>query len=260
MKTTKSVPTITKPTYKAAEALPPTPPPIPATANGASTHGASPRRVLIIDDHPVLRMGITLLINNTPGWSVCAEAGSGTEGLDRARVLKPDLILLDLTLPDRNGLDLLQEFQESLPEVPVLILSMHDEMLYAERALRGGARGYVMKETGGAKVIEALNTVIEGRVFVSDRVSSELLGNLNRRSQTGPRSPLGTLTDREFEIFRLIGEGKSTRVIAAQLGLSPKTVDVHRANIKEKLAIRDLPTLIRQAVCWVEGQRLTPQK
>jgi len=206
----------------------------------------------------MLRMGITLLINNTPGWKICAEAGSGAEGLEKARELKPDLILLDLTLPDRNGLDLLQDLQEALPDVPVLILSMHDEMLYAERALRGGARGYVMKEAGGAKLIEALNTVVEGRVFVSERVSSELLGNLNRRTQSTPKSPMGSLTDREFEIFQLIGEGKSTRVIAAQLGLSPKTVDVHRANIKDKLGVRDLPTLIRQAVCWVESQRLTP--
>jgi len=220
---------------------------------------APARRALVIDDHPVLRMGISLLINSTPGWTVCAETGSGEEGLAKATELKPDLVLLDLTLPDRNGLDLLKDFQEALPNVPVLILSMHDEMLYAERALRGGARGYVMKEAGGAKVIEALNTVIEGRVFVSDRVSSDLLGNLNRRNQNTVQSPLGNLTDREFEIFRLIGEGKSTRMIASQLGLSPKTVDVHRANIKEKLVIRDLPALIRQAVCWVEGQRFEPQ-
>lgn len=219
-----------------------------------------PHRVMVIDDHPVLRMGISLLINSTPGWKVCAEAGTGLEGLERAQTSKPDLILLDLTLPDRNGLDLLKDFQQMLPETPVLILSMHDEMLYAERALRAGARGYVMKETGGAKVIEALQTVMEGRIFVSDKVSSDLLGNLNRRSQAPSKSPLGSLTDREFEIFRLIGDGKSTRVIADQLGLSPKTVDVHRANIKEKLGVRDLPTLIRQAVCWVEGQRLEPQK
>lgn len=236
----------------------------PPVATAPATPAAKPpaptaRRVLVIDDHPVLRMGISLLINSSPGWIVCAEAGSGQEGLAKAAETKPDLILLDLTLPDRNGLDLLKDFQEALPNVPVLILSMHDEMLYAERALRGGARGYVMKEAGGAKVIEALNTVVEGRVFVSDRVSSDLLGNLNRRNQSAAKSPLGSLTDREFEIFRLIGEGKSTRIIAAQLGLSPKTVDVHRANIKEKLTIRDLPALIRQAVCWVEGQRLEPQ-
>ncbi len=217
-------------------------------------------RVMVIDDHPVLRMGISLLINSTPGWKVCAEAGTGAEGLERAKQSQPDLILLDLTLPDRNGLDLLKDFQQLLPETPVLILSMHDEMLYAERALRAGARGYVMKETGGAKVIEALQTVMEGRIFVSEKVSSDLLGNLNRRSQAPSKSPLGSLTDREFEIFRLIGDGKSTRVIAEQLGLSPKTVDVHRANIKEKLGVKDLPTLIRQAVCWVEGQRLEPQK
>lgn len=246
-----------------------TPPASPRSPNAEAPAGpppaapgspGQPRRVIVIDDHPVLRMGISLLINSTPGWKVCAEAGTGQEGLEKAQQTRPDLILLDLTLPDRNGLDLLKDFQQLLPDVPVLILSMHDEMLYAERALRAGARGYVMKETGGAKVIEAIQTVIDGHIFVSERVSSDLLGNLNRRAQAPSKSPLGSLTDREFEIFRLIGDGKSTRIIADQLGLSPKTVDVHRANIKEKLGVKDLPTLIRQAVCWVEGQRLEPQK
>jgi len=216
--------------------------------------------VVIIDDHPVLRMGITSLITNTPGWVVVGEAGSAAEGLAAVDQLQPDLVLLDLSLPDRNGLEVLRDLLVSRPALPILILSMHDEMLYAERALRAGARGYVMKESGGAKVIEAMQTVSDGRVFVSERVSSELLSNLNRRSQDPTRTPLATLTTREFEIFRLIGEGKNTRIIAAQLGLSPKTVDVHRANIKEKLHVTDLPTLIRQAVCYVEGQRLdTPR-
>lgn len=228
-----------------------------ALPTGAQSPASSPapRRLIVVDDHPVLRMGIALLINSTPGWTVCGEAGTGQEGLELATRTRPDLILLDLTLPDRNGLDLLKDFQQVVPETPVLILSMHDEMLYAERALRAGARGYVMKETGGTKVLEAIQAVVDGGIFVSEKVSSDLLGNLNRRNQTQGKSPMGSLTEREFEIFRLIGEGKSTKVIAEQLGLSPKTVDVHRANIKEKLGVRDLPTLIRQAVCWVEGRR-----
>lgn len=203
----------------------------------------------------MLRMGLTSIVNNTPGLEVCREAGTGSEALSALSECRPNLILLDLSLPDRNGLELLRDLLALQPDVPILVVSMHDELLYAERALRAGARGYIMKEAGVAKVMEAIQTVLKGQVFVSERVSAELLSNLSRRTHAPNRSPLSSLTDREFEVFRLIGAGKSTRTIAEQLGLSPKTVDVHRANIKEKLEVDDLPALIRQAVCWVEGQR-----
>ena len=206
----------------------------------------------------MLRIGLSSIINKADGLEVCREAGTCSEALKAIPECDPHLILLDLTLPDRSGLELLRDIQAIRPEIPVLIVSMHDEMLHAERALKAGARGYLMKGASGAQVIEAIRTVLEGRVFVSERLSDELLSSFSRRGTTLSPAPKGTLTDREFEVFRLIGAGKSIRNIAEQLGLSPKTVDVHRANIKQKLKVEDLPTLIRQAVCWVEGQRANP--
>jgi DNA-binding NarL/FixJ family response regulator len=151
---------------------------------------------------------------------------------------------------------LLKDLHALHPNLPILVISMHDEMLYAERVLRAGGRGYLMKEAGGAKMIGAIHDVLAGRVSVSEKVSSALLGTLHEPRRRATRSRLDVLTDREFEVFRLIGEGKGTRTIAEQLQLSPKTVDVHRANIKFKLGLRDLPSLIRSAVCWVETREL----
>lgn len=210
------------------------------------------RRVLLVDDHPMMRGGMTLLINHSLDLSVCAEAGSAAEALLRIADSKPDLVVLDLTLPDRNGIDLLQELKASYPSLPVLVVSMHDEMLYAERCLRAGARGYLMKEAGGERMVEAIREILTGRVAVSPAVSASLLGGLSRSARPKARTPVETLTDRELQVFRLIGGGLNTRKIAERLGLSPKTVDVHRANIKEKLGLRDVHELIRQAVCWVE--------
>ena len=214
------------------------------------------RRILLVDDHPLMRSGLGLLLNSTPDLEVCAEAGCAAEAVGMLTKVNPDIVMLDLGLPDRNGLDVLKDIQALNPDLPVLVVSMHDEMLYAERTLRAGARGYVMKEAGGEKLLEAVRSVGEGRVFVSDKVSSELLGNLGRRTSANPSRDLmlDRLSDREFEIFRLLGEGHSTRVIAERLRLSPKTVDAHRANIKSKLNLKDGAALVRQAVRWNELQ------
>ena len=213
-------------------------------------------RVLLVDDHPLMRTGLTLLLNATADLEVCAEAGNAAEAIGLITKLSPDIVVLDLGLPDRNGLEVLKDFQALNPNLPVLVVSMHDEMLYAERTLRAGARGYVMKEAGGEKLLLAIRAVSEGRVFVSERVSSELLGNLGRKTSVNPNRDLmlDRLSDREFEIFRLLGEGHSTRTIAERLRLSPKTVDAHRANIKSKLALKDGAALVRQSVRWNELQ------
>ena len=218
------------------------------------------QRILLVDDHPLMRSGLSLLLNSTPDLEVCAEAGSAAEAVGLLTKINPDIVVLDLGLPDRNGLEVLKDFQAMNPNLPVLVVSMHDEMLYAERTLRAGARGYVMKEAGGEKLLEAVRAVSEGRVFVSAKVSSELLGNLGRRTAANPNRDLmlDRLSDREFEIFRMLGEGHSTRTIAERLRLSPKTVDAHRANIKSKLSLKDGAALVRQAVRWNELQSGRP--
>ncbi len=218
------------------------------------------RRILMVDDHPLMRAGLALLFNSTPDLEVVAEAGSAAAAVGMVSRIKPDVVVLDLGLPDRNGLEVLKDFHALDPNLPVLVVSMHDEMLYAERTLRAGARGYVMKEAGGDRLLEATRAVLEGRVFVSARVSSELLGNLGRKalSTSSKDLMLDRLSDREFEIFRLLGEGQSTRTIAERLRLSPKTVDAHRANIKSKLNLKDGAALVRQAVRWNELQNGGP--
>ena len=216
---------------------------------------ARTRAIVLVDDHPMMREGMKLLINSTPDLRVVGEAGTAAEAIGLVPELSPDLVVLDLTLPDRHGLEVLKELIGSNPRLAVLVVSMHDEMLYAERALRSGARGYLMKESGGERLLAAIRSIMSGKVYVSDRVSTELLSSLGHsKRQNEPKSPMEALTDREFQIFRLIGQGKNTKRIAEEIGISPKTVDVHRANMKEKLAVPDMPSLIRHAVCWLETQ------
>jgi DNA-binding NarL/FixJ family response regulator len=223
-------------------------------AESNNINNTARKRILLVDDHPVMRTGMRLLFANTPDFEVCNEVGNAAEAVGLVTRAKPDIVVLDLGLPDRNGLEVLKDIQALDPNLPVLIVSMYDEMIYAERTLRAGARGYIMKEAGGDKLLEAVRTVLTGKVWVSERVSSELLGNLGRRPNPGRELMLDRLSDREFEIFRLLGEGHSTRSIAERLSLSPKTVDAHRANIKTKLNMKDGATLVRQAVRWNESQ------
>ncbi len=214
----------------------------------------SKHRVLLIDDHPFMRAGLAQLIDRQPDLMVCGEAGNPTEAFQAVSKLKPDLALTDLTMPGRSGLEFVKDLLAAEPHLPVLVVSMHDEMVYAERALRAGARGYMMKEAGGENLLTAIRQVLRGDVYVSPRMSARLLSNLTGSKPRGSSSPIEKLTDREFEVFQLIGQGKSTRDIAEQLHLSTKTVDVHRGHIKEKLELTDTTALIRHAVRWVETQ------
>jgi DNA-binding NarL/FixJ family response regulator len=227
----------------------------PATTAPVSPKGTH-YRVLIIDDHPLMRAGIKEFLRAAPELEVCAEVGNAAEAVGILAKVNPDIVVLDLGLPDRNGLEVLKDFQTISPLTPVLVVSMYDEMIYAERTLRAGARGYIMKDAFGDKLLDAVRSIIGGKVWVSERVSSELLGNLGRRHNPGRELLLDRLSDREFEIFRLLGEGHSTRSIAERLRLSPKTVDAHRANIKTKLALKDGAALVRQAVRWHEAQTM----
>ena len=210
------------------------------------------KRVLLVDDHPFMRAGLRQLIDRQPDLMVSGEAGNPAEAFQQLARGVPDLILTDLTMPGRGGLEFLRDLRAAHERMPILVVSMHDEGVYAERALRAGARGYIMKEAGGENLLAAIRRVLDGEVYVSARMSARILDALSAGRPRGSRSPIEQLTDREFEVFQLIGLGKSTREIAAELHLSPKTVDVHRAHIKEKLGLRDVTALIRHAVRWVE--------
>lgn len=212
------------------------------------------KRILIVDDHPFMRAGLAQLIDRQGDLMVCGEAGNPADAQRLLATGGVDLVLTDMTMPGRSGLDFIKDLQALYARLPILIVSMHDEMMYAERALRAGARGYIMKEAGGENLLAAIRQVLDGQVYVSTSMAKLLLGSFSGRKARESNSPFGALTDREFEVFKLIGEGRNTREIATQLGLSSKTVDVHRGNLKAKLGLKDMTALIRHAVHWNETQ------
>jgi DNA-binding NarL/FixJ family response regulator len=219
----------------------------------AKTAAPARSKILIVDDHPMMREGLAQLIAHQADMTVCGEAGDAKDALEKVRLLKPNLVLADITLPGRNGLELIKDIQALEPGVAVLVISMHDEAFYAERVLRAGGRGYVMKQEGGKKIMEAIRQVSAGNIFVSEKMSAKILEIFSGHRPEEAQSPVQTLTDREFEIFQLIGQGMGTKELAVQLHLSPKTVEVHRANIKAKLKINNMNELIRFAVRWAES-------
>lgn len=221
----------------------------------AAVDTAMRRRILLVDDHPFMRAGLAQLIDKQPDLMVCGEAGDPATAMRELARSRVDLVLSDMTMPGRSGLEFIKDLQASHPELAILVVSMHDETIYAERALRAGARGYIMKEAGGDNLLAAVRQVLGGQVYVSPKMAARILDHFSGRKPRGSNSPFEKLTDREFAVFQLIGEGKSTREIAAQFNLSPKTVDVHRGHIKEKLELKDTTALVRHAVRWVETQR-----
>lgn len=229
-------------------------PPATELPSGTAPDAVARKRILLVDDHPFMRAGLGALIDRQADMMVCGEAGNPSEAFAQLTGSKPDMVLTDLTMPGRSGLEFIKDLLATAPRLSVLIISMHDEVVYAERALRAGARGYIMKEAGGENLLTAIRQVLRGEVYVSPKMSARILEGLSGGRPRGSTSPIEKLTDREFEVFQMIGQGKSTRDIAAQLHLSPKTVDVHRGNIKEKLELKDATSLIRHAVRWVETQ------
>lgn len=214
-------------------------------------------KILIVDDHPMMRQGLAQLINNEPDLVVSGEAETAEKAVEAVGQQKPDLVLIDITLPGRSGLELVKDLHTLDPALQILVISMHDESLYAERVLRAGARGYIMKQEGGRQIMQAIRQVLNGQIYVSPKMSSKILEIFSGRRKESTSSPMEQLTDREFEVFQLIGQGRSTRQIAEQLHLSVKTVEVHRQNMKQKLALSDGPSLVRAAIRWVEGQSST---
>ncbi len=212
------------------------------------------KRLLIVDDHPMMRTGLAQLIDNEGDLKVCAEADNAGQAISAIAKQKFDLALVDISLPDKNGLELIKDIRTLKPDLPILVVSMHDELIYAERVLRAGARGYIMKQEGGQKFLLAIRQVLAGKVFVSEKMSARILENFSGKAAESSSSPVKKLSDREFEVFQLIGQGVGTRAIAERLHLSIKTVEVHRANIKEKLQLSTATELLRFAVRWLDSQ------
>jgi DNA-binding NarL/FixJ family response regulator len=216
-----------------------------------SAASPAPVRILVVDDHPVVRLGIRQMIAAEPGLSVCGEAESATKALELAKSSRADLAIVDLSLGDGSGLDLIRSLRETTPELKVLVLSMHDEALFAERVLRAGAHGYIMKQEAIDGLVHAIQEVLAGRRFVSTRMSQVILERIGHDAPaSGDR--LAHLTDRELEVFELIGRGLNTATIADRLEISIKTVETYRSNIRAKLDLKDATELIRYAATWIE--------
>lgn len=207
-------------------------------------------RVLLVDDHPIVRQGLALLIDREPDLAVCGEADGAHSVFHAITTLRPDLVVLDISLNGPDGLDVLKEIRTKTASLPVLILSMHDESIYAERAMRAGANGYIMKQEATEKVLVAIRRILQGEIYLSDRLTSAMLQQYMRGAVAPRKSPLVNLTDRELEVFRLIGEGRATRQIAEDLHLSVKTIESYQAHIKEKLALHSARELVQHAIEW----------
>jgi DNA-binding NarL/FixJ family response regulator len=215
---------------------------------------ADPRsrtRILIVDDHPIVRLGIRQMLAAERDLEVCGEAESPEAARQLIKSARPDLAIVDLSLAEGTGLDLIRSLRESLPTLPVLVLSMHDEALFAERVLRAGARGYIMKREAITGLVGAVRQVLAGRIYVSEGMAQAVLERLGHEA-TPSDNTLAVLTDRELEVFDLIGRGQSTAAIAEQLGVSIKTIETYRSNIKTKLNLKDAADLIRFAATWTE--------
>ena len=223
-----------------------------ATKRGAA---AAKSRLLLVDDHPVVLDGYQFMLASQPDLEVCATATNAGDAIRLFESERPDLVIADLNMPGRGGLDLIKDLIGLDPGAKVLVYSMHDEMLYAERAIRAGAKGYVTKDSTGAVMITAIRRVLGGGIYVSERLAARVLEAFTSARPRGSHSPLEKLSDRELEVFTLFGEGRTAKEIGAKLNLSPKTVSAHRDHIKAKMEFATSAEMIRQAVRWVEAQQ-----
>ena len=216
------------------------------------------KKLLIIDDHPIVHEGLTQLLSNEPALTVCGHVAKAQQAVAAVRALKPDLVVLDISLQGPNGLDLIKDIRAFFPQLPVLIYSMHDEAVYAERALRAGARGYVMKSHASRLLCEAIHRLLAGEIYLSEamvkRSVDRFAGGSSRDGRTGRtkagKGMIETLTDRELQVLHQLGLGKNTRTIGDELHISVKTVETHRAHLKEKLQLADSQALVQFAVEW----------
>jgi len=212
------------------------------------------KRIVIVDDHPLFRKGLQELIHSDDSFAVCGEAGTASEGMEVIRKLHPDLVIVDLSLPGANGIELIKNIRAEYPKLPILVLSMHDESLYALRAMRAGADGYVMKHEAMANVVQAVHEVFNGRPYLSPAMAAQVITKFAHRQAEGEVDAVERLSDRELEILELIGKGNEVRQIAKQLNLSPKTVETHRAHIKDKLDLKNSREVARFALQWLQAR------
>jgi DNA-binding NarL/FixJ family response regulator len=221
---------------------------LPEATKSHAVARARKKTVFVVDDHPLLRQGLTLMINREPDLTVCGEAEDAQAAMRSIAAKKPDILIADISLNGPDGLDMLKSVRTLYPELPVLVLSMHDESIYAERALRARANGYIMKQEATEKVLVAVRRILGGDIYLSDRMANKLLHQYISGSAVDMKSRLSALSDRELEVFRLIGEARSTRQIAEKLHLSIKTVETYQAHIKDKLALRSGRELVQHAI------------
>lgn len=209
-------------------------------------------KILIVEDHPIFRMGMSDLINQESDMIVCGDADDVSGGRKAIEQLQPDMVIVDLSLRDSNGIDLVKEISRRYIKLPVLVLSMHDESIHAERCLLAGARGYIMKQEASEFVVKAIRQILAGNIYISQKIMGNILNKFQSRPESIHKSPIQSLTDREMEVFRLIGKGYSSGKIAYQLNISVKTVGTYRERIKEKLGLKHGGDLAKYAVLWVE--------
>ena len=213
---------------------------------------ATNKRIYIVDDHPLMRKGLVMTIEKEMGFEVCGQAESAEEGLNEIIDLKPDAAVFDISLPGMNGIELIKNVLHQMPDLKILVVSRHDEDLYAERALRAGAKGYLMKLEAGETLVTALRQILKGGIYLSEKIGSKMIMKMASGNSSKSENPLDLLSDRELEVFELTGQGLSTKDIGSKLHISVKTVESHRANIKDKLQLETANELMRHAVRWVE--------
>jgi DNA-binding NarL/FixJ family response regulator len=209
--------------------------------------------IFVVDDHPLMRQGLTQLINSEPDLYVCGEAEDAPHALTGISAKHPDLVIVDISLQGNNGIELTKSIKALYKDLRVMVLSMHDEHVYAQRVLRAGANAYVMKQEAPDRVIQAIRRTLSGDIYVSEKVGAQILHQIVS-GRPGSASPIDSLSDRELEIIQLIGEGRTTREIAGSLNVSVKTVESHRAHIKEKLDLKNAAELVQYCVQWVEQE------
>lgn len=228
----------------------------PAQPASTATPVVAKRRIFLVDDHPITRQGVAVLINQEADLEVCGEADSAPKAFDMLQKAKADLAVVDISLKTTSGIELTKNLKVLLPDLPILIMSMHDESLYAERALRAGAKGYVMKQEASDNILVAIRRILSGELYLSEKMKEKMLHRLVHNRKDEVVFSIDTLSDREMEVFQLIGNGFSTRQIATKLNLSVKTIDSYREHLKLKLHIEKGADLVRHAIQWVKSENI----
>jgi DNA-binding NarL/FixJ family response regulator len=230
--------------------------PVYSTNHSPSKTVVDKSRIFIVDDHPLVREGLTNLINGQDDLIICGEAKDSAQALDGIMKARPDVALIDISLENQSGLELVKQLRNQFPHVALIVLSMHDETLYAERVVRAGARGYVMKHETSKSVLASIRRVLEGGVYVSERIVNRMARRVSSTREPAASSPVERLSDRELEIFRLLGQGRTTSQIAEDLNLSLKTVQAYCARAKEKFGVTSLTELLRAAIRWDDASQV----